>query len=238
MLKKFIKFSCLTVLVVLLMLNTNQSSNVAAQNTNASILKQIEKNTASTVKKELIKKETASSLKLKTAMGTMVYYRQNDPRWANYLYGGYNPISTHGCGPTAVAMLVTSFTDSKVTPDKIADWSYEHGYWVKNAGSSHALIPEALKAYGLHVKSLKKPSVSAVKKTLKSGKLLVFLMGKGTFTDSGHFIIITRYASDGKVHIADPNNKSYTEKTWDLKKLISELREPDAVGGPVWVVSK
>ena len=41
----------------------------------------------------------------------MVYYCQSDEEWANQLYGT-DPIGPYGCGPTAMAMVVASMTDT------------------------------------------------------------------------------------------------------------------------------
>lgn len=50
---------------------------------------------------------------LGTSLGPMIYYNQSDDRWGSYLYGGSDPMSTYGCGPTTVAMLVHSLSPSR-----------------------------------------------------------------------------------------------------------------------------
>lgn len=46
----------------------------------------------------------------------VVYYNQTDARWGNKLYGRTGTIGWEGCGPTALAIVVASMTDNKVTP--------------------------------------------------------------------------------------------------------------------------
>lgn len=55
---------------------------------------------------------------LDTCMGPMYYYNQGDTRWSSYLYGGSDPMLQYGCGPTAAAMLISSFTNGgeAITP--------------------------------------------------------------------------------------------------------------------------
>ncbi len=55
---------------------------------------------------------------LDTSMGPMYYYNQGDTRWSSYLYGGSDPMQQYGCGPTAAAMLISSFTNDgeAITP--------------------------------------------------------------------------------------------------------------------------
>ena len=64
---------------------------------------------------------------LKGTARNVVYFNQADPRWGNKLYGGNDPISKYGCGPTAAAMVVSSMTNRVVLPDEMADWSRTNG---------------------------------------------------------------------------------------------------------------
>ena len=72
----------------------------------------------------------------------VVYFNQLDERYASQPYGTDN-IGGYGCGPTAMSIVVSSLTDETVDPVAMAQWSYENGYWCKNSGSYHALIPAA-----------------------------------------------------------------------------------------------
>ncbi len=172
---------------------------------------------------------------LDSSMGPMLYYNQGDARWGDYLYGGFDPMSAYGCGPTAVAMLINSFS-TPVTPDTMADWASANGYYARGSGSYHSLIPDSLTAFGLSVESVSDYSVANVSELLKSGHILVALMGKGILTDNGHFILITRLLEDGSVSIADPNSYENTQKRWDLSLLMDELKESYDSGGPLWAV--
>ena len=78
----------------------------------------------------------------------VVYYNQLDERYASQPYGTDN-IGGYGCGPTSMAIVVSSLTDDTVDPVEMAQWSYENGYWCDNSGSYHALIPAAAEAWRL-----------------------------------------------------------------------------------------
>lgn len=80
----------------------------------------------------------------------VVYYNQLDERYAGKAYGTDN-IGGYGCGPTAMAIVVSSLTDDMVDPMEMAEWSYNNGYWCKSSGSYHALIPAAAGEWGLPV---------------------------------------------------------------------------------------
>ena len=98
--------------------------------------------------------ETIYTVMLDTGCGPMLYYHQGDLRWGNYLYGGEDPMNKYGCGPTAVSMIINSFSDTPVTPTTLADWSTENGGYALHSGSYHSLIPDALTAYGFDVESV------------------------------------------------------------------------------------
>ena len=144
----------------------------------------------------------------------------------------------YGCGPTAVAMLVSSFSveGGGSTPVEIADWSLENGCYALHSGSYHSLIPRALTAYGFSVEGVTDRSRQNVSDLLSNGHVLVALMGKGTLTGNGHFILITQILENGNVRIADPNSYENSRKEWDPDLLLSELKKSYDNGGPLWAV--
>ena len=176
---------------------------------------------------------------LDTSMGPMYYYNQGDTRWSSYLYGGSDPMLQYGCGPTAAAMLISSFTNGgeAITPVTIADWSAANGYYAPQSGSYHSLIPAVLTAYGFHVESVTDHSPQNAASLLSSGHILVALMGKGSLTQNGHFVLITKLLPDGNVSIADPNSFDNSTCEWELPLLMEELKKVYDSGAPLWAVS-
>lgn len=176
---------------------------------------------------------------LDTSMGPMLYYCQGDRRWADYLYGGADPMKKYGCGPTAVAMLVNSFSPYAgygVTPVDMAEWAALNGGYAPQGGSYHSLIPNALSAYGFQVEGIQDRSPENVIRLLSEGWVFVALMGKGSLTENGHFVIFTGLTDTGNITIADPNRYENCLKEWDLNQLLSELKENYDSGGPLWGV--
>ncbi len=174
---------------------------------------------------------------LDTQLGPMLYYHQGDIRWGDYLYGGEDPMHSYGCGPTAAAMVINSFGNTAVDPTDIADWASENGYYALHGGSYHSLIPDSLNAYGLHVESVTDRSREHVAELLSSGHILVALMGRGTLTNNGHFVLFTNLLESGNISIADPVNYENCTLEWNLDQLLSELKKSYDNGGPLWAVS-
>lgn len=164
----------------------------------------------------------------------VVYFNQLDKNYADKPYGTDN-IGGYGCGPTAMAIVISSLTDKTVDPVLMAQWSYENGYWCKGSGSYHSLIPEAAKAWGLSVEGCKASEEQKIVNALSSGKLVVAIMSRGHFTKSGHFIVL-RGVKDGKILVADPVSRYRSEQLWDLSIITDEASSHAAAGGPFWII--
>lgn len=185
----------------------------------------------------LAQEDSIFTFMLDTALGPMLYYSQGDIRWKDYLYGGQDPISSYGCGPVCVAMIINSFSPTGIDPIGMADWSAANGGYARHSGSYHSLIPDSLSAFGLQVESVADRSVEHVSELLRTNHILVALMGRGSLTRNGHFIIIAQLCANGNVYIADPANYENCTKEWELQLLMSELKDARDSGAPLWAVS-
>ena len=164
----------------------------------------------------------------------VVYFNQLDQRYANQPYGTDN-IGGYGCGPTSMAIVVSSLTDDIVDPTAMAKWAYEHGGWCKGQGSYHSLIPNAAKAWGLNVEGCRASEPQRIIDALSNGKLVVAIMSPGHFTTGGHFIVL-RGVKDGKILVADPASTSRSQKEWDLSIILNEASKRPGAGGPFWLI--
>ena len=149
-------------------------------------------------------------------------FLQWDPRWGYQPYGTDN-IGLAGCGPTCMAMVLFYLTrDEKLTPDKIAAYSMENGYYVEGTGTAWALMEDISKLYDIKVT---KPRMSerAMKSVLDNGGGIVCAMGEGDFTVSGHFIVIYGYDSKG-FKVNDPNCVARSSRRWTFDELEPQFK--------------
>lgn len=184
-----------------------------------------------------------STVMLDTAMGPMLYYSQDDPEWANYLWGGTDSLSEYGCGPTTVAMIANSFSGSteKITPVMAAEWAIENGDFAQGSGSYNALIPDGITHYGgLSVESMQNDmSADAMVNALKEGSIMVALVGPDYFTKDGHFIVICSLHDDGSIGVADCKSMQRTRNTYSADFLTAQLLTSSTnSGGPLWKISR
>lgn len=167
----------------------------------------------------------------------VVYYNQGDSRWGSKLYGKYDTIKEAGCGPTSLAMVVSSLTSRTIDPGEMAEWAYKNGYRCEGSGSYHSLIPEGAEYYGLKVEGATRYEGQKIADALASGKLVVAIMGAGHFTTSGHFMVLRGVTSEGKILVADPASVNRSNQEWDLRIILDESRRGAAAGGPFWIIS-
>lgn len=167
---------------------------------------------------------------------TVHYYSQLDSRWKDTAYGD-STIGRSGCGPTALAMAVSSLTDNAIDPVQMSRWAFANGYKAYGNGSYLSLIPEGAVHFGLTVEYADKTQAQAVVDALADGKLVIAIMSKGHFTQSGHFILLRGVTADGKILVADPASTTRSEQEWDLQIIIDEARNTSGASGPFWILS-
>lgn len=154
---------------------------------------------------------------------TMPYLFQVDDPWANEEYGD-GLIRETGCGPTSLAMVLTPFLGWQPSPADIARFSQEYGYYVDGAGTSWDLFTDYPAQFGISVWQSEMDPV-VIQNQVDQGNLLIFSMGPGDFTISGHIIAAGKSDEDGFLNVHDPNSKQRSKK-WAMSEL---FRQANAV---------
>lgn len=167
----------------------------------------------------------------------IVYFYQAGEEWAGQPYGS-DTIGPYGCGPTVMAMVVASLTDTDTDPAAMAAWAVQNGHWAKRSGSYDSIVMDAAQAFGLEAESFPSRDPIDLRAALRDGKLLVAHIGPGHFTVGGHFILIRGTTLTGDVLVADPNSPERSLMTWDPQIILDELSSARSYGAPLWVVSK
>ncbi len=170
-----------------------------------------------------------------TGTNPVVYFNQGDPQWRDKPFGTDN-IGKYGCGPTVMAMIVASLTDTPTDPAQMAVWAYEHGYWCSGSGSFPSIIEGTAKAFGIECREVRDCGPGALRAHVRGGGLAVALVGPGHFTDSGHFIIIHGYSLSGEVLVADPNSRENSLGLWEAEVILKEAKASNGDGVCVWFV--
>lgn len=156
-------------------------------------------------------------------------FLQWDPRWGYESYGENN-IGLSGCGPTCVSMaLYYLLEDESITPEKVAEYSMDNGYYVAGTGTAWALLEDAAAERGVDVEQ-PKASEQTMKNALDQGGIIICSMKAGDFTDGGHFVVVYGYDSRG-FFINDPNCVARSREKWPYEKLDRQIKH-------IWIYSK
>lgn len=170
---------------------------------------------------------------------------QTDKRWAKIPYqvkGETTDIAGSGCGPTCAASVVKSIRpEDTITPVEACQWSLNHGYKALNQGTYYSFFVPFFKACGLVCQRINTVSWYKDNKTgahrdeadryLSNRFYLIACMGKGTWTKSGHFIVIYGF-QDGKYLIMDPASKALNRRKGDPYTVFHEMKYLWAIPAP------
>lgn len=151
-------------------------------------------------------------------------FLQWDSRWGYVPYGDGSCIGLAGCGPTCLSMAVYALTgDETATPDAIAAYSMENGYYIEGTGTAWALMEDVPPLYGLSV-SHPGNGEGGFKRELDQGNVLICAMRPGDFTTAGHFIVLYGYDETGFL-VNDPNCAARSGRTWTYEELSGQIKQ-------------
>lgn len=167
----------------------------------------------------------------------VVYFNQGEEPWANMPYGS-STIGMSGCGPTSMAIVISTLTGQTVTPQMTCDYSIANGEYVSGLGTAHSFPTNAAHHWGLTCERVGKDRMSYVVQSLKEGKMVVEICEAYTITGSGsgHFIVLTGVTSDGGITIADCASRERTGQVYSLETITSYGR--DLSEGAFWIIGK
>lgn len=155
----------------------------------------------------------------------VVYYDQT--AYNDRFCGLNRTIKTDGCGVTSMAMILSTFIDKSYTPPVVMQEAYSQGAGKYCGGgvigTNASFFKFSAKKHGLGYSAVSKSgNKQTVIDALKSGKSLVIAhMGQGTFTNGGHYIVLSKINEKGQVYVLDSNHSRRTG--WhDFDKVVTK----------------
>lgn len=154
-------------------------------------------------------------------------YNQCDSSWANKPYGD-STICAAGCGPSAMAMIITALTDQRVTPDETTAYANSLGLHISGQGSSWRIAPDLAAHWHLNAQLIG-ANVAKITATLQSGGLVI-VAGQGPlpFSSGGHYLVIRAVTSDGKWKVGDSGHNNTSDQKWDPQQLVTYMNDGSA----------
>lgn len=173
--------------------------------------------------------EAKSTPKSDWKRGVVPVLYQIDSAWEGVTYGE-EALGVSGCGPTCLSMVYVALTGkTDLDPPAMARYSEEGGYLV-DGKTSWDLMTMGAADLGLRSEELPADE-GIVKSRLAVGRPVIASVGPGTFTTSGHFIVLCGLDKEGNVVIHDPNSVERTKKVWELGEIMPQFRN-------IWAFSK
>lgn len=145
--------------------------------------------------------------------------------------GENKSVATSGCGATAASMLIAYVTgNTDQTPYTLFYWAAEHGKY-HGDGLSFSTVRKLLSNHGVH-SQMQVVSADAIRTALNADQPIIMLMGAGTFTREGHYIVLRGLNADGKVMVNDPASTGRSATLYSLNLIVREAK-----GGEMLVVT-
>ena len=135
-------------------------------------------------------------------------------------------VATSGCGATSMSMIIAYLTGVKTqNPYTLLRWAMNNGMY-DGSGLDHTALIKIGELYGVGGQWIK-PDEVAVKYALKKGYPVIAHMGKGRFTDHGHYIVLRGLTESGRIRVNDPNNWLNSVLSYTYQELVKEARVSD-----------
>lgn len=151
-----------------------------------------------------------------------LYLQGNPAPWANEDYGDYHSMALAGCGPTAEAIIASSY-NANITPsttrkdivDKLGTGNHSSATWIGN--SLKRLVP------GINIK-VSNFDENEIKKCIKNSGQVWLVVQHCTYTSGAHCIALIDYRDSNQVYVAH-GTANRRKKGWDsLRNIKSYLK--------------
>lgn len=165
-----------------------------------------------------------------TAAGNFVFYSQYDDKWADHAYST-STIAESGCGPSALAMVIATMSDSSITPVEVTDYATAQNYYQEGVGSNWELFTKGPSNWGLSSDDFGTDMDRAIEQLRTGGFVIASGNGPVPFTTKGHIIVLRGVTADGKILVGDSAHPEANEATYDPTVLSSYIKN-------MWGISK
>ncbi len=146
-----------------------------------------------------------------------------------YRDGKAKSVATSGCGAVSASMVISYLTgNADQNPYTLFCKAVEAGKY-DGGGLSHHTLSWLCEEYGVEVEWTSGNS-KKITEAIQNGCPIIAHMGPGTFTKTGHYIVLRGLTKGGEVLINDPNSLENCEKSFSVELLIDEAKGSESFG--------
>ena len=112
-------------------------------------------------------------------LNNCVHYLQWDSKWKNKKYSTHTSnqtIGNSGCGPSAMAQIMATFIDPKITPVEMCELAVNNGFRTYNSGTAWGFFEFVFEKYPQFRKFITTTNITTLKAALADGALAVCSM--------------------------------------------------------------
>ena len=105
------------------------------------------------------------------------------------------------------------------------------GYYVKHEGTdvTWGCYEHVAEVFNVNTEMLDIwNDYNSITDALEHGKPIVLACGPGTFTGTGHYIVLLGLTEDGRIIVADPNSIGNSTKTYSIEEMYQQIKQIDA----------
>lgn len=171
--------------------------------------------------------EKANQALVADGQTSMPLILQTDPIWANESYGtgGSDPntLAIKGCAIASLAMVLSYYQSTDVTPTEILNWS-GNTYYESGSGTAWTIFAAFASQYGLEYHDLGTDQTN-VQAQLDQNKPVIVSVKPGEFTTVGHIMVLMKDVSGNGVKVFDPNDsptKKHYQQTYSLSTILNQ----------------
>lgn len=160
------------------------------------------------------------------------YVSQNNQKYYDIAYSGDN-MHISGCGPISLTMALNMLGEKSIyDAETLAIWAKNNGYMDPQSGTQWSFITDFSESQGFEVHGAEITDASDFAECFDGNSVIITVMDKGVFTDSGHIIVLAGMDSQNQIQVVDPISIYRTNKNWSADQIIKESK------GTFWVISK
>ena len=225
--------------------SSNSNSTNADSNSNNSNSNNYVSNVTSSDSDSRLKK-----IKIENGFKDQVfYYSQSD---FGESYGGYGTIGSHGCGPTSLAIVISSLLQEAHSPIELTNYMCSNGWCSDNGASWQQIVSveqDYASKYGLKQKNVS--DLDELRKMIRGGNALavtIMSTGRGrpniVFNDgtgmyfSGHFFVIAGITPEGDGIVVDPSSHGGNNGKSTSLEVLAQNNHNSSAEPSFWVVYK
>lgn len=220
--------------------STSSSSSSGKKSTSSSSSSTTTSHTSST------NDNSASYVKATGGFKDKIFYYCQTDYTDPYGYGGYGSIADNGCGPTSLAIAISSILQEEHDPIEVTNYLCGIDGCTAYSGSKFLEMQATAKHYGelYGFDVIITTNEELVKSRLAEGNSLVVTVTNGYFytnegsrlSRGGHFFVLTGVADDRNVYIVDPYTPAHTGQTVDIYDLSVNSNNNDNPGGESYYI--